>query len=136
MNELVSMLVSKLGVNQGQAQGGTGLILNLLKEKLGNEDFSQVSQSIPGIADLLKAAPKQGDAGSGGVLGMVGKLAGTFGGGSELGQLASLAGGFEKLGLKPEMISKFLPLIMAFVEKKGGSGAADLIKNALGGASL
>lgn len=66
---------------------------------------------------------------------MVGKLAGSLGGGSELGQLASLAGGFEKLGIKPEMIAEFLPVIISFVEKKGGSTVADLLKGALGGAS-
>lgn len=135
MNELVSMLVSKLGVNEGQAQGGTGLILNLVKEQLSKQDFSQISQHIPGIADLLNSAPQQGDAGGGGILGMVGKLAGSFGGSSELGELASLAGGFEKLGIKPEMISQFLPIIISFVEKKGGSSVADLLKGALGGAS-
>jgi hypothetical protein len=135
MNELVSMLVSKLGVNEGQAQGGTGLILNLAKEQLGKQDFSQISQSIPGISDLLKAAPQQEDTGGGGLLGMVGKLAGSLGGGSELGQLASLAGGFEKLGIKPEMIAQFLPIIVSFVEKKGGSTVADLLKGAIGGAS-
>lgn len=35
MNELMTMLVSKLGVTEGQAQGGTGLILNMVKEQLG-----------------------------------------------------------------------------------------------------
>ncbi len=135
MNELVSTLVSKLGVNEGQAQGGTGLILNMVKEQLGTQDFSQIAQHIPGVGDLLKAAPAQEDASGGGILGMVGKLAGSLGGGSELGQLASLAGGFEKLGIKPEMIAEFLPVIISFVEKKGGSTVADLLKGALGGAS-
>jgi hypothetical protein len=134
MNELVTMLVSKLGVSEGQAQGGTGLILNMVKEQLGKEDFSQVAQHIPGAADLLKSAPPQDDTG-GGLLGMVGKLAGSLGGGSELGQLAGLAGGFEKLGIKPEMIAEFLPIIISFVEKKGGSTAADLLKSALGGSA-
>lgn len=66
---------------------------------------------------------------------MVGKLAGSLGGGSEPGQLVGPVGGFEKLGIKPEMIAEFLPVIISFVEKKGGSTAADLLKSAVGGAT-
>ena len=137
MNELVGMLINQLGVKEGQAEGGTGLILNMVKEKLGSGDFAQVAQHIPGVDGLLKAAPAQAaEGGGGGLFDMVGKLATSLGGGSELGELASLAGGFEKLGLKPEMISKFLPIILAFIEKKGGGNAVDLIKSVLGGTQV
>jgi hypothetical protein len=68
-------------------------------------------------------------------MGMVGSLASSLGGGnSELGQLAGLVGGFEKLGLKPEMLRQFFPIILTFVENKGGGEAVDLLKKVLGGA--
>lgn len=129
MNELVNMLVSKLGISNEQATGGAGLILNLVKQQLGKSDFSQVAQAHPGVGDLIKAAPIEGS--GGGLMGMVGKLASSVGG-SELGNLASLAGGFEKLGLKPEMLTKFLPIVLQFFQDKGGGKVADLIKGVLG----
>ena len=134
MNELVNMLVSQLGVNEGQAQGGAGLLLNLAKQQLGHADFSKVAEVVPGAQDLIKSAP-QPESGGGGLMGMVGSLASSLGGGgSELGQLAGLVGGFEKLGLKPEMLAQFAPIVLNFVENKGGGEVADLLKGVLGDA--
>jgi len=134
MNELIDTLVSKLGVSEGQAKGGAALLLNMAKEQLGKADFSKISQAHPGIGDLLKAAPQQeGEGGGGGLLDMVGKLTSSLGGaGGELGQLAGLAGGFEKLGMKAEMLPKFIPIVMGFFEQKGGE-AANLLKGVFGG---
>ena len=54
------------------------------------------------------------------------------GGAGTIFKLAQLAGAFEKLGLDPAMVTKFLPIILSFVQKKGGSGLADLLQGALG----
>jgi hypothetical protein len=124
--ELIEELTKNLGVTQDQAQGGTGLILNMAKEKLG-QDFSKVSGSIPGVGSLMSAAPESG----GGTLGGLAKMAGAFGGGSQLANLAGLAGGFSKLGMNSGMITKFIPIIISFVQSKGGSTAADLLAKAL-----
>jgi hypothetical protein len=73
--------------------------------------------------------------GGGGLMDMVGKLTSAEGGDSQLGQLgklSELAGAFEKLGLDPGMVAKFLPIILSFVQKKGGSGLANLLQGALG----
>jgi hypothetical protein len=59
MNELISMLVKQVGVQEGQAQGGAGLLLKLAQDKLGG-DFSKVAQYIPGAQDLIKSAPAAG----------------------------------------------------------------------------
>jgi len=118
--ELLDLLVKNLGVNEGQAKGGAGLIFNLVKDKMGDNDFAKIIQLVPAVAGMMKAVPKEESSG-GGLLGSIGQLASSFGGaGSQLGDLANLAGGFEKLGLDPAMISKFVPIIMSFLEKKGG----------------
>lgn len=123
--ELVSMLTQTLGVNESQAKGGAGLLFGLAKEKLGG-DFGQVEAAVPGMGDLLSAAPVGGGLGS-----ALGGLAQAVGGGAgQLGGLASLAGGFSKLGLDAGMVGKFLPVILSFVQSKGG----DQVKNLLAGA--
>jgi hypothetical protein len=125
--ELVDQLVKNLGVSEEAAKGGSGLIFNLAKEKLGAGDFSKVSGALPGITDLMKSAPE-----SGGVLGGIGKLASGFGGGAgQLGNLASLAGGFSKLGLDSGMIGKFIPIILSFAQSKGGDVVKSLLQKAL-----
>jgi hypothetical protein len=125
--ELVEQLVKNLGVSEDAAKGGSGLIFKMAKEKLDSGDFSKVAGAIPDIGDLMKSAPE-----SGGVLGGLGKLASGFGGGAgQLGNLASLAGGFSKLGLDSGMIGKFIPIILAFAQSKGGDVVKSLLQKAL-----
>ncbi len=125
--ELVEQLVKNLGVSEEAAKGGSGLIFKMAKEKLGAGDFGKVAGALPGITDLMKSAPE-----SGGVLGGIGKLASGLGGGAgQLGNLASLAGGFSKLGLDSGMIGKFIPIILAFAQSKGGDVVKSLLQKAL-----
>ncbi len=127
MNELITQLVSQLGVQEGQAKGGAGLLLKLAQSKLGG-DFSKVSAAVPGLQDLIKSAPEAGGAGK-----LLGSLAGALGGGKAggLADLASLAGGFSQLKLDPQMISKFVPVILSFVQSKGGQEAVKLLAGVL-----
>jgi len=125
--ELIDQLVNNLGVSEDAAKGGSGLIFKMAKEKLGAGDFGKVASALPGINDLMKSAPE-----SGGVLGGIGKLASGFGGGAgQLGNLTSLAGGFSKLGLDSGMIGKFIPIILAFAQSKGGDAVKSLLQKAL-----
>ncbi len=119
--ELTDLLTKQLGVKEAQAQGGAGLLFKLAKDKLGAGDFSKVSSAVPGMDGLLAAAPS----GGGGMLGGLGKM---FGGG---GGLAGVAGGFSKLGLDSGMVAKFVPIILQFVQSKGGDGAKGLLEKAL-----
>jgi Protein of unknown function VcgC/VcgE (DUF2780) len=50
---------------------------------------------------------------------------------SGLGGLTSVAGSFQKLGLSPEMVGQFVPVIEQYVSSKGGSGVASLLGGVL-----
>ena len=123
--ELIQQLTQNLGINEDQAKGGSGLILQLAQQKLGDGEFAQVASAIPGITDLLGSAPQAG----GGLAGAIGGLAGALGGGGNIANLAALAGGFTQLGLNPSMVSQFVPVILSFAQNQGG----DQIKNILAG---
>ncbi len=105
--DLLNNLTQSLGVNEEQAKGGAGLIFNMAKEKLGAEDFSKVSDTVPGMDEMLKAAPESSEIG-----GAVGGLASTLGGGA--GKLGELYDGFSKLGLDPSMVGRFTPTILSY----------------------
>lgn len=123
--ELTDLLIKNLGINETQAQGGAGLLFKQAKEKLSGDDFSKVSAAVPGVDSLISAAPESG----GGVMGGLGKLMSGLGGGK--GGIAGLAGGFSKLGLDAGMIGKFLPVILSFVQSKGGDGVKGILEKVL-----
>ena len=137
--ELIQQLVSSLGVNEDQAKGGAGLLFNLAKEKLGAGDFQQLADKIPGVSDLLGAAPTPSAAASagGGMMGALGGVAASLGGGGlgdklgGLGDLAGLASGFSQLGLSSDMVGKFVPVVLSFVQNQGGDGVKGLLEKVL-----
>jgi hypothetical protein len=125
MNPLVSLLNQHINsINPEQAAGGAGLIFKTLQEKLDPQDFSTLSAALPGVLELIQNAPQTKS--GGGLMGALGGLAGALGGNGaagqlgQLGQFASLVGGFSKLGLSPDMIGRFLPLIMQYIQSEGG----------------
>ena len=124
MNELVKALVAQLGVTDDQAAKGSGLLFKAAKERLGG-DFSKVEQALPDVSKLIEGAPSAG----GGLGGMLGGLLG--GGGGNLGLLASLASGFSALKLSPDMIGKFIPVILETVKSKAGGEIVQLLKSAM-----
>ncbi len=131
MMELVQMLTNNLGVNEDQAKGGAGMLFNMAKEQLGAGDFQQIADKVPGIGDLMSAAPAT-DGGGGGVMGMLGGIASSLGGDAGgLGSLAALAGGFSKLGLDTDMIGKFVPTVLEYVQSQGGDGIKSLLEKVI-----
>jgi hypothetical protein len=118
--ELVGMLTKDLNVTPKQATGGAGALFGLAKSRLKPDQFSQVAAAVPGMDGLLKAAPS-----AGGLAGLGSALPGAAGG------LAPAAASFQKLGLSPDMVGKFVPLLTQFVGSKGGADVASLLAGAL-----
>ncbi|MGF1673111.1 MAG: DUF2780 domain-containing protein, partial [Rivularia sp. (in: cyanobacteria)] len=77
------------------------------------------------------AAPNESGGGMMGALG--GMAAGMMGGnqGAALGNLMSLAGGFSQLGMNGDMVTKFFPIILNFVQQKGGAEIAGILSKVL-----
>lgn len=124
--ELLQLLTQHLGITEEQARGGAGLLLKMAQDKIGAEKFSQVSRVVPGLDQLLASAPQ-----TGGLGGMLGGITSTFGGKAEqLGNLAGLAGKFQKLGLHPGLVGRFLPIILSFVQNKGGDTLKSFLEKA------
>ncbi len=126
---LVDLLMQKLGVTELQAQGGAGALFSLAKQALSPKEFDQVAASVPEMDALLKAAPE-----SGGTLNdMLGQGSSLFGGDAkqQFGGAMDLAGAFSQLGLSPEMVNQFIPVVLDYVESKGGETVRNLLASAL-----
>ena len=121
---LVQTLASQLNVSEDQAAGGAGAIFNYAKGALPTDDYTKVEKAVPEAAELVKKAPAA-DSTTSAVGGAVGKAAGNAAG------LASLGSSFEKLGLNSDMVGKFVPVVVNYVDKKGGSEVGGLLRNVL-----
>lgn len=110
---LVPLLMESLGVTKNQAAGGAGAIFNTAKSKLPAEDFSKVEAAVPNMNELLQVAPKETESG-----GMIQSGRSLLGGGTEsLQGMTGLANSFSQLGLSPDMVNQFMPIILDFVQK-------------------
>lgn len=125
--ELLNQLKQNLGITEEQAKGGTGLIIKMAKQKLGTGDFSAMTNTIPGLENLISSAPKITTTEK-----VVGNVSSALGSETEgLGNLASLATGFSQLGLDSQMINRFVPIVLSFVQSKGGNTTRSILEKVL-----
>ncbi len=135
--DLTGSLMQQLGVTQSQAEGGAGAIFQLAKAKMPGTAFSELSNSVPNMQGLLAAAPVTkaiGGGSLGGIAGDLQSLAGNSGG--TAGNLIGLVGSFQQLGLSPDMMQKFVPFVVQYVQGNGGSSVANALQSALMGGKL
>ncbi len=124
MQELIQSLTSQLGINETQAKGGAGLLLKAAQDQLAGADFEKLASIFGGsLGELVNSAPTQ----SGGMLGgTLGKLAGAIGV-EKLSGITQALGGFSQLGIDQSTVTKFIPVVLKFIEEKGGVEAKAIV---------
>jgi len=117
--DLLGTLGSQLNVTPQQAVGGTAAMLGLAKNRLSNNDYSQLSQSVPGLDQLSGGGAL---AGLGGLLGQSGNSSAL---GSALGNVQNtndLNKAFAALGMDSGMVGQFAPLLLQYLGQQGVGG--------------
>jgi Protein of unknown function VcgC/VcgE (DUF2780) len=120
---LITQLTKGLSITPTQARGGAGTLFALAKSRLSADEFTKLSSAVPGMSGLLKAAPPSSQSSE------FSELEGSLPG--NMGRTVEAAEAFHKLGLSPEMATKFVPIMSKYVETKGGSSTAALLEKAL-----
>jgi len=111
-SSLPSTLTKQLGVTNGQAAGGVGAILAFAQQRLAAGDFDLIAKAIPGSETYL---------------GMAKQLLGS----ANISDKAGLQGAFSKLGMSPDMLNKFAPIVTDYAGKMGGDQASKLLAGLL-----
>jgi hypothetical protein len=117
-DELIQKLTKELNITEDQAMGGAGALFNYAKEDLNADEFEQVSDAVPNMAGYLEAIPSLG----GGSTGMLGKATQTLVG------MPAVTAAFDKLGLSQDMVGMFTPILVNYVDKKGGEAVGGLLQ--------
>jgi len=111
---LSDVLQGQLGIDQDQADGGIGSMLTLASEKLSAGDFDKLAGMIPGADKYLASAKSLGAVTS------------------PLNDVAGLNNALGKLGISPETVDKFVPMITDYLGKLGGNDMNNLLGKVLG----
>ncbi len=117
--DLIKELMKSADVTEKQAKGGAGALFEMAQEKLSKEDFVKVADAVPGMDDLLDAVPDVG-----GNTNVLGSIATTLTG------LPKVQAAFEKLGIGQDKVAVFMPIIVNYVEEKGGEAVGKLLDKA------
>lgn len=137
MAGLIGALTQQLNVTPQQAEGGAGAMFGYAKSNLSPQDYSTVSDSLPGVEGLIAKAPDVSaksasgtSGGSGGLMGMAGKVLGGSAG-TSLSSGDQLTQSFDALGLGAGMIQQFAPIILDYAEQVGGPGIAQILQGSM-----
>lgn len=117
-----------------QAAGGAGALFSQAKQKLSPADYGKVSEALPEATGLVDAAPKpEGESGMmSGVSSALGGSGSSMGAAAQnAGKMGGLAKSFSSLGMSPDMVGKFTPIVLDYAKSKGGDTVMNLLKGAL-----
>lgn len=118
-DELIGSLTKDLKITKEQAMGGAGALFNYAKEGLSEDEFEQVSNSVPDMSGYLNAIPSLGGGKSTGIMGQATQA---------LVGMPAVTAAFDKLGLSQDMVGMFTPILVNYVDKKGGEAVGGLLK--------
>lgn len=119
---LTDVLMQRAGVTQSQAQGGLGVLLQMAQSKLKAGEFAQLEQAIPNVQSLLSNLSPE-------MLSSVAELA--SGSGGTINNLITVVSLFKQLGMTPEQIQQFVPLVLDYVNTQQGATMAKLLGSAI-----
>ena len=120
-SDLIGMLTKEMGITGDQAEGGAGSLFNFAKEGMSDTDFGKLSDVVPDMSGLLGAASSLGKKKS-----FLGKAADSLTG------MPAVVNAFDKLGLKESHVALMTPLLVNYVEDKGGAALAKVFGKSIG----
>ena len=98
-------------------------LIDTAKKRLSDDDYDKLTNLIPNADSLMKSAPQ--DSGLGGMLDGLGGMLGSKA--ADMGDLASLASGFSKLDMDTNMLKKFVPIVVGYLQEQGGDEVGSLL---------
>jgi len=125
-NDLVDLLMDKLGVNDTQASAGVGVILNYLQSQVSTDEFNTVSDALGGSGEFMRAAEDAGAYKESKVSKFGKSVSSATKTGNDL--VSSTASSFSNLGLKTENITQYLDVMVSYLKGNGYDKAVNILQ--------
>lgn len=120
-SDLVKEIMKTADVSEDQAKGGTGALFGMAQENMTKEDFGKVSDVVPDMGGLLEAIPSTQSSETS----MLGTVA------TQVTGMPKVVAAFDKLGISQDKVALFTPVLVNYVENKGGKALGGLLGKAL-----
>ncbi len=111
---LTGALQDQLGISKDQAEGGIGSMLSLASEKLNAGEFDKFAGMIPGADKYLQSAKDLGAVTD------------------PLKNMEGLTSALSSLGISPDTVSKFAPMVTEYLGKLGGDDMKSILGKVMG----
>jgi len=126
-NDLVGYAASQLGLSKEMTSGALGALFKVAKDNLG-DNFSSISDAIPGVENYIQNAPEAAKSSLGG-------LASSLGNSSAEGQAAMSLGyldsAFKTLGIPKETVLPLVDIVTNYLEQNDYGKAAAMLKKGI-----
>ena len=129
MDQLLQQ-ANQAGLNEQEGKDTLGGVFSLLQNKLGEEDFSKISQAIPGSDALAADHGNKLESSGGSSGGLMGTAMSMFGGGGQQAAGGDSSGGTQSItqlmgflnqqGIDSKKIMAFLPSIAKYLQENAG----------------
>ncbi len=126
--DLVSLLVSQLGVTKKQATGGAGAVFKTAKDNLEADEYATLTQSMPEITGYVEKAPEVKKQSSGWMSSATSLLGDS---GKKAESASSLLDSFDSLGMDGNILTKFTPVVLDYAQENGGDICVKLLQSVL-----
>jgi hypothetical protein len=134
MADMISSVSNSVGINKSQAEGSLASVFNYAKENISAEQFSGLSDSLPGLDSLMGEVPDISDMKSeGGLSGLMDQAANYN---DSLKAANELKKQFESLGLSPEMITQVVTSAQTYLDTDEGKKIKEQLMQGLSSLSL
>jgi hypothetical protein len=134
VTDMINSVSESVGIDKSQAKGSLASVFNYAKENISGEQFSGLSNSLPGLDSLMGAVPDISEITSeGGLAGLMDKAANYN---DSLKAVNELKKQFAALGLEPEMIMQVINSANAYLDTDEGQIAKQQLMQALSQLSI
>lgn len=118
---MVEQVSASLGLTKEQAEAGIASVLSFLQQHASSEQFSKLSDSLPGVDELIQSVPKIEDVKSDSVIGGLLDKAAQY---SESAQsLSDLKKQLDAAGLNLDQLKPMLDSAKAYLDTPEGQAA-------------
>jgi len=126
-NDLVGYAASQLGLSKEMTSGALGALFKVAKDNLG-DNFSSISDAIPGVENYIQNAPEAAKSSLGGLASSIGNSSAEGQAAMSLGYLDSA---FKKLGIPKETVLPFVDTVTNYLEQNDYGTAAAMLKKGI-----